>query len=192
MSRPETHGVTTLEPAGREEQLERWGIPADYVGQRFGRRERFLVDASPDDDVEDEHEQQAHQFLVDGGWSSVDVTRGRAGLPGAAGGARDAGMSSHRGVLHPDEHVDADALRSAVEDELGFTYADVHAVYRQGKKSDAQLELRARIDARLLELARAGGNLTLLGRALGFPVKDNGNVRALENALARARQKERT
>jgi hypothetical protein len=180
--------VTILPPAGREEQLERHGLHRGHRWSEAERRPRFSdeLDASDADaDAEDERELEALGFLVDGGWTAIDSTRGSKGW---TPGARDAGMTSHRGVLHPDEHVDPDALRAAVERELGFTIDDVQAVYRQGKKSATQVELRERIDARVLALANAGANLTLLGRALGFPVKDNGNVRALENALARARK----
>lgn len=177
--------VTVLKPAGREEQIERWGLPTDHVGQRFGRRERFLLDATPDDDEEDERELQAHQFLVDGGWTAIEATRGSQGW---TPGARDAGMTSHRGVLHPDEHVNTDALRGAVEAEFGFTYENVHAVYRRGRLSASTLELRARIDARLLELASAGANVAQLGRVLGFSVNASGSCEALNNALARARK----
>jgi hypothetical protein len=90
-------------------------------------------------------------------------------------------MTSHRGVLHPDEHVDTEALRAAVEAELGFTYDDVRAVYRQGRKAVSTLELRARIDARLLELRAAGGNMELLARVTGVDRKVVGR------AMARAR-----
>jgi len=83
------------------------------------------------------------------------------------GGNREGGVVAHRGVLHPDEYVDMAQLVPAVERRLGFTLAELRAVYRQGRKSAAQRELRDRIDARLLEVGNAGGNLELLARVTG-------------------------
>lgn len=104
------------------------------------------------------------EWLAGGGWH---VVRGTA----------------HRGVLHPDEYVDTARLLASVERELGFTRAELREVYVQGRKSAAQLELRARIDARLLNVARAGGNVSALARATGF---DPG---VFQKALARADQR---
>lgn len=91
------------------------------------------------------------------------------------------GLHAHRGVLHPAEYVDPAVIVPAVERRLGFTKAELHLVYRQGRKSAAQRELRARIDARLLELQSSGGNLELLARIVGVDRK------TLGRALARAR-----
>jgi hypothetical protein len=89
--------------------------------------------------------------------------------------------TAHRGVLHPDEYVDTARLMAAVEHRLGFALAELREVYRQGRKSAGQRELRARIDARLLAIAQAGGNLTALARVTGFDPDTFGR------ALARAR-----
>lgn len=86
----------------------------------------------------------------------------------------------------PDAEV-ADAVLAV----LGLNRNDVHAVYRRGRLSVSTHELRARIDARLLELATAGANVAQLGRVLGFHVNASGSCEALNNALVRAR-KERT
>ena len=129
----------------------------------------------------------AAEFARAGGWTIItDVPGGEA----RGGGWQRSGGTTHRGVLHPDEHVDNGALLALVEAEFGHTREDVHSVYRQGPLSDEKRQLRDVIDARVLALSRSGANVALLGRALGFPVKDNGNCRAMENALARARQKE--
>jgi hypothetical protein len=98
-------------------------------------------------------------------------------------------------VLHPDEYVDRDALLGLVESELGFSLDDVRAVYRQGRLSDDQRELRGRIDARLLALSRSGANMLELARIFGFSVNaGNGaggdSCRTLERAIARARAAE--
>ncbi len=121
--------------------------------------------------------------LFEAGWHVVSIK----------GGDEEGGITSHRGVLHPDEYVDHDVLRAAVEAELGFTHDEVHSVYRQGRLSKEQGELRARIDARLLALSRAGANTTLLGRLLGFGVvapEHGGRCPTIVNALARARAAE--
>lgn len=118
--------------------------------------------------------------LYESGWHVVSTK----------GGDEAGGVTSHRSVLHPDEHVDAGALRAAVEAELGFTYDEVHSVYRQGRLSDSQGELRARIDARLLALSRAGANTALLGRLLGFKPDDEGKCQTFKRALRRARADE--
>jgi hypothetical protein len=81
-----------------------------------------------------------------------------------------------------------------VEAELGFTFEQVHEVYRQGAgrwMTEEQRHLRARLDARLLQLAKAGGNMVALGRILGFRVDESKrSCAAITNALARAREKE--
>ena len=122
---------------------------------------------------------QAAEFMRAGGWSIVH----------AKDGAR-AGVSAHRGATHPDEYVDPAVLRGLVEHELGFTYEQVRSVYRQGPLSADQRELRARIDARLLALSRAGGNLAELGRALGFKVERDSHCEPMDNAVARAQAAE--
>ena len=123
---------------------------------------------------------ESRDALFSDGWSVVSIK----------GGDEEGGVTSHRGVLHPDEYVDSDTLRVLVERELGFTYEQVRSVYRQGPLSADQRELRGHIDARLLALSRSGGHMAELGRALGFDVKANGNCRAIENALTRAREEE--
>lgn len=94
------------------------------------------------------------------------------------------GMVAHRGVLHADEYVNRARLLTAVQHRLGFTLAELHDVYCQGRKSQAQRELRARIDARLLELAHVGGNLSMLGRIVGV------HPHTFSRALARAKAAE--
>jgi hypothetical protein len=96
-------------------------------------------------------------------------------------GAAEAGMVAHRGVLHSDEHVDPDALRAEMEEALGFTYADVSAAYKNGRPTAEQRQLRDKIDARLLALSRAGGNMALFARVFGVSEK------TLDRALVRAK-----
>jgi len=106
--------------------------------------------------------------LADGGFTVIDRT--------------DGGLVAHRGILADDEYVDPFVLRAAAEEALGFTYADVSAVYTPGRKSVEQLQLRAKIDARMLELSRSGGNMTQLASALGL------GTSTVDRALKRARQ----
>lgn len=123
-------------------------------------------------------------FMSAGGWSVVDIRWGDE---------ENGGLTSHRGVLHPDEYVDTDALADAVAHELGFTMDEIRAAYRPGRPRADVLDLRARVDARLLEVAEAGGNMVELGRALGWvmspPTPSGGgeSCRNVERALARAR-----
>jgi len=187
MEHPTTE-VVVLPEAGRDEQIERWGLRADRLGDhlftsdRRGHGPDDAVDVGESvDDPDESRELEERGFILDGGWHAVEPTKGNV---------RGGGTRSHRGVLHPDEYVNDEALRAAVEQELGFTAEQVHAVYRQGPLSAEKRELRARIDARVLALSRAGGHMAALGQALGFPVKDNGNVRAIENALVRALKEE--
>lgn len=117
----------------------------------------------------------AVDFLRGGGWRVVSPESGDRG-----------GMTAHRGVLTADEwrFLDRDTAVAAVERHLGFALDELRSVYRQGRKSSAQAELCARVDARLLGLRRAGGNLSLLAAVLGL------SRRTMENALRRARAAE--
>jgi len=117
-----------------------------------------------------------------GGYSIVTPSHGRDAL--------ESGMTAHRGVLHPDEYVEEDTLRSLIERSLGFTYDQIRSVYRQGPLSPEQRQLRRRIDARMLAISRSGGNMAELARAIGFTVKPTGDVEVFKAALARARDEE--
>ena len=124
---------------------------------------------------------QERDVLNGGGWTLI---------PGVGGARQAAGMTAHRGVLHPHEYVDNDVLRAKVEEAFGFTVEEVRSVYRQGRLTPEQGELRSRIDARLLALSRAGANMLALARVFGLPIKParhGGNCRVLDNALTRAR-----
>lgn len=120
---------------------------------------------------------QAAEFMRGGGWSVIT----------AGGGERQrAGMHAHRGVVHPDEHVDTEALGPLVEAELGFTIDEVHSVYSTGGRIPDHLRgLRGRIDARLLALSRSGANMALLARTLGVAYDPT-----VKRALRRARGQE--
>lgn len=64
---------------------------------------------------------------------------------------------------------------------LGFDPADAARVYRRGERTQAERELRASIDARLLEAVRAGHDLDEMAEALGV------ERRRLSRALTRAK-----
>lgn len=108
------------------------------------------------------------------------------------------GLTTHRGILHPDEYVNEPLLRQMVEAELGFTYEEVAAAYPDtpGSIPKELRQLRDKIDARLLALSRSGGNMTALARALGWPLSPGSsrtggdNSRKMDRALARARRAE--
>lgn len=104
------------------------------------------------------------------------------------GGSHVARGIAHRGVLTTDERrfLDHATVLAAVERELGVTVEEVRSVYRQGRTSEAQRELRGRIDARLLAIAEDGGHMTELARVLGWKVDNRGSY-TMSRALARAR-----
>jgi hypothetical protein len=115
------------------------------------------------------HRAGPREWLRAGGWHVV-------------GGGDRGGMVAHRGILHPDEYVDTERIEAALEHELGFKVDELRWVYRdRGRRKAAQLALRDRVDARLLELRRTGGNLELLARLTAVDRK------AIGRALARAR-----
>lgn len=177
---PAPTGVTRLPEATREQQLDRWGLPGNTpVGLRpswsgFDGDDGPLA---PHQDAASRHglSHEAIDFVRGGGWSIVSIRDGD----------ESGGLTSHRGVLHPHEYVDADRLRDLVEEELGFTYLDIHSVYSTGGRIANHLfSLRDRIDARLLEIAQEGANMDAFGRVVGV------NSRTLDRALARARSAE--
>lgn len=118
---------------------------------------------------------QHFQFLRDGGWSIVHTRDGsRAGI-------NSHGVNQYT-VLHPEDYVDSETLIELLEAELGFTLEELHSVYSTGGRIPAErVELRQRIDARLLALADAGANMDLFGRVTGL----NGST--VDRALGRAR-----
>jgi hypothetical protein len=97
--------------------------------------------------------------------------------------AGSSGLVAHRGVLTADEwqFLDRDAVIAAVEELLGFTLEELRCVFRQGRKTAAQSELRAKVEMRFLEIHTAGGNLAALGRIIGIAEC------TFTRALARAR-----
>lgn len=103
---------------------------------------------------------------------------------GVVTGREEGGLVAHRGVLHPDEYVDFFALREQVEADLGFTYGEVSQAYAGGRPTPEQRQLREKIDARLLALSRAEGNMLQLAQAVGLSEK------TIDRALVRAREVE--
>jgi hypothetical protein len=154
--------ATRLPEATRAAQMRRWGLHPERTGDTPRRAE------DPEGD-----------FLASPGWTIA-----------YPGGEHDGGTVAHRGVLHPAEYVDQDALSARVAEALGFAAAQIRAVYRQGPLSPEGRALRARIDARILEVATKGGLMVELGRALGLTVQPDGHCRAINNALARARKEQ--
>lgn len=99
------------------------------------------------------------------------------------------GMTAHRGVLHPDEYVDHEALIFAVEMRLGVTLEEVAEAFRAGNPDAARLKVKNYIEDQLLELEEAGGNMSLLASILGWTVWPNGVSRTMRKALKRARSR---
>lgn len=109
-------------------------------------------------------------FLSGGGWHIANADSPHRG-----------GLRAHRGVLFPGEFVDRLSLRDAVLKRLGFTLEQVNSVYKQGRKSDDQRQLRGKIDASLLALSRDGATVSKISEAL--LLDDN----VVTSALSRAR-----
>jgi hypothetical protein len=160
--------TTVLPDATREEMLAAAGL-----------------DGSARWDIRDELDYtDLDEVFAAGSWHIVDAKNSED---------ERGGLTAHRGVLAPEEAVDLDVLRPMVEDALGFTYAEIAAAYREGRPSKDTLQLRARIDARLLELSRSGGNMIELAKALGWPIEVGARGERsskMARALARARQAE--
>lgn len=115
------------------------------------------------------------------GYGIIDPTRGQSVV--GSYGATDMGLTAHRGVLHGDEYVDFFALREQVEAEFGYTYAAIAATYKNGRPTAEQRQQREEIDARMLALSRAGGNMAEFAKAVGLSEK------TVDRALARARER---
>ena len=103
------------------------------------------------------------------------------------------GTTAHRGPLQPGEYVDPVIVQEAVERRLGFTYAEISAVYpdKPGTLSATQRAMRSAIDQRLLAVSHSGGNMLQLAKILGWPtlLGEGGQEksRKMERALARAK-----
>lgn len=182
---PSTRGttrVTVLPDAGREEMLAAAGLSAsahwpelDLVEQGYSFEDAF-----------EESNTEERGFLAGGGWTPVSKKNNKRA---------DGGLTAHRGVLMGDEYIDYEQVLRLVEQELGFTIEQIHSVYRQGPLSAEQRELRGQIDARLLALSRADGNLLALARLIGWTIKEasaegGASCDTMERAIARAREAE--
>ncbi len=112
----------------------------------------------------------------------IDTSRGTS--KGGSYGAGDMGMTSHRGILHPDEYIDFFALRAQVESEFGHSYEAIASAYKVGRPTAEARQTRDEIDAQVLALSRAGGNMAEFAVAVGLSEK------TVDRALARARAAE--
>jgi len=124
------------------------------------------------------------QERPDGIKPSVDLSEIADGFSIVATGndESDAGMTAHRGVLADGEFVDPEELQAAIEAELGYTYAEITAVYKAGPKSATQREFRTYVDARMLALSLSGANMTAVAASLDL------SRAAVNRALDRARE----
>jgi hypothetical protein len=166
--------LTKLPPANREEQMERWGIRPGRLGDHLfgGERRGHLADDAPadeeEDDSEDDGSARAFLFGEDGhGVSVVDTARSTSNR--GTHGARDAGMTAHRGVLDRLEWVDFAEVARQTEAGLGFTRQELARVSgaRGGRPRKADAVLSDRVNARLAELRAEGSNFAVLAQVLG-------------------------
>lgn len=106
------------------------------------------------------------------------------------------GLVAHRGVLTEEEAgwLDWSVVERQVEAVLGCTYAELAAVYGPGRPDTGRSKRRDDLDARLLDIQQAGGNMHQLAIALGWPVRvtptGGSECQKMSKALARARGKQ--
>lgn len=158
--------ITRLPSLTREESLEYWGLNPSHHWPEL----------------------DAATSLAEYGWEGD----GWIVTNPSEGGQWPLGMTAHRRVTQAEEHVDYAHLLPRIEGLLGFTVEQVRAAFANGRPTQERLELRGRIDARLLEIENAGGNLLELARVLGLSITRDtagvSNCRAVTRALARARE----
>lgn len=133
-------------------------------GHNHGRQTR--EEGKPPSAAVSTEDMVASEFLSDDNtvaWSLVNTRRGTG-----PGGTQDAGMTSHRGVLHPDEHVNAEVLYRELERSLGISLQEFDAAYRsRGKPTTEIMATREKMDQVFLEVVEAGGNVEELAKILG-------------------------
>jgi hypothetical protein len=100
-----------------------------------------------------------------GGAGVTDPSRGTSDR--GSYGARDMGMTAHRGIVQPGMHVDTDTLRREVERRLGFTREEFQRTLTGGRPRRDDAALSRRINARLAELRAQGANFAVLAPVLG-------------------------
>jgi hypothetical protein len=131
-----------------------------------------------------------HGYVVNGGGARYKLgTRAAAALEmtgildgNQRGGvlstrAGKAGLTSHRGALHPDEWkwLDCAEVVRQAEQRLGCTFGEAREVYGRtggGPLPRRLLPLRDRLDVVMGGIAHRGGNLAELARGLGVPERN--------------------
>jgi hypothetical protein len=181
---PTTEGndmkVTLLPDASREEMLKAAGLEVTARTPGVARTDEGHRSVSGLEDEEND-------FLSAGGWHVVDIKNNED---------ERGGLTTFRGVLHPDDYVDTDTLQALVERNLNFTYAEISAAYDiTGRPTVDQTEKRRQIDAALLGLSRSGGNMLELAKAFGWVIEPATGERGekckkMERAVARAEKAE--
>lgn len=159
-----------------DEQYQRWLRGLDYEPAPTLQSAGLMPEADfehgdPEHARDEGFAPEVVDFKEAGGWHIEDPNSGKW----------RGGLTAHRGVLFPGEFVDRLSLRDAVLERLGFTLEQVNSVYKQGRKSDDQRQLRDKIDESLLALSRDGAMVSKLSEAL--LLDDN----VVTSALSRAR-----
>jgi hypothetical protein len=96
-------------------------------------------------------------------------------------------MTSSRSTENGSPYIDNERIKALVEEKLGFSLEQIETAYATGRPSAERLLIRDRVDARLLEIANAGGNMLALARVFGWGIVGDGECRAMAGALRRAR-----
>lgn len=97
-------------------------------------------------------------------------------------GMNEGGTKGNRDILAPNEYVDWDELKSMAEKELGVEPGEIERLYSAKKLKAHLLPRRAEVDAKILHVYTAGGNMYQFALAIGM------NTRTLTRALNRAKQ----
>lgn len=92
------------------------------------------------------------------------------------------------------EFVDWDLVRQMVAAELGFPWDEIAALYvaRPGGRPSAEFNARrASLDEAVLRVVESGGNVGLLARVFGWPVRKSGvgGCATMKRTVQRARQR---
>lgn len=101
------------------------------------------------------------------------------------------GITTHRGPLSETESelLDRQVVKEAIADWLGEALEDILRVYGPGGKTKQDLELRGRVDEKLLQAVEKGASKVSLARGMGWGLrKPHNQSPVLQKALKRARK----
>jgi hypothetical protein len=164
------------------------------VGENHGRRRAVLHSyITPRTPNGNEHPHLEHEVWENlGGIAETDANVSGVVRMVPVGDETYHGMVAHRGTLSEREKelLDWEKVERLVYAKIGATAEEVEAAYteRAGAPSAERLETRAFIDARLLAISEAGGNMSVLATVFGWDIDLDGKCQKMQRALRRARK----